>query len=132
MQMIKDLTELENIVLMSVKRIEEVGTVKYNFTAIYEQYMKFITGGAQTTDIDERDIFRDKLMLHYPTDRDIVYKAFDHLIDLQLLKLTSSKTDLKKKISNVRLNEIHPSEIQNFVQKNADSFSSEIYKYATE
>ncbi|KAL0483433.1 origin recognition complex subunit 4 [Acrasis kona] len=129
--MIKDLTLLEFNVLMSIKHIEENGTTKYNFEDIYSEYIKFITGGAQTTNINQKDVFHDKLIVSFTIDRNIVYKAFDRLIDLKFIKVSSARLT-KKYTAGVRLNELHPSEIQNFVVKNKDFFSTEQYRYATE
>lgn len=119
---------MELYVLMGVKRIESIGIDKYNFESIYVEFMNNVTGGAQTTDIDERDIFKDKIMQNLNTDRAAVRKAFEHLLDLRLLKYTSKSKNTAT--VGVRLNEIHPTEITQFVIKNRDLFSTELFHYS--
>jgi hypothetical protein len=131
LEMIRDLTQLEMRIFFTIKKIEQVGEQSYTFDTIFARYMRFVTN-SNTTDIDSKDRYNSKLVTVTITDKNSVYNAFQHLLDLQLIKFASRVSDKKKHTTNVRLNELHPSEIENWVRKNEHDFNTEVYQYATE
>jgi hypothetical protein len=147
LSMISDLTIYELCMLITVKRLEEYGSSRsttftaYNFETLFNEYTKFITGGANSSNIQDQDVFRDKLLSTLSVNRTVLLTAFEKLIELDLIKLTGKSKHVvdtgkgrKRDVSKVtvRLNRLHPSEIERYFKENKSVFPSEIFKFVTE
>lgn len=121
--------------LIAIKRTEEVGVEKYNFGFIYNEYYKFMYS-AKSTDIKSKDRFKSNRLLSTTCyNHRTALKAFENLVDLKLVKLSRPTKSMFNSESldsfHIRLNNIHPNEIENFMIENETAFESELFKWAT-
>ncbi len=142
--MIQDLSIYELCILLACKKCEEYGSkssnnfIPYSFDIAYNEYCKFVTGGANNAHISDSDLFRDKLMSNLSVNKSIVLTSFEKLLELGFLKLSSvnkkllDAKDRKRDISSlpVRLNNLHPIEIDNYLKSRKEQLNSEIYRWA--
>lgn len=120
------------------KELEMNRITKYNFETVYNRYMSVLTGGAQeASSITERSIFKEHLMLReYVTDRRQILSAMERLLELNVIKISglgasgTVQSISKLQQSNIRLNELHPSEIHNFIKEHAKELPQEAIRFA--
>ena len=144
LMLVRDLSSMELTLLIVIyKELEFNRITKYNFDMIYERYMSFLSHGAQNAaSLEKQDLFHnDRLLTNFTADRHVILRALEKLLELGLIKVSGSgirsaaqgklKRASRLEQNNIRLNEIHPSELQHFIKEHASEFESELVRFAS-
>ncbi|KAG2394013.1 hypothetical protein C9374_003777 [Naegleria lovaniensis] len=124
---IQRLNQCQLILLCAIKKMESLyssnrgnSSIDINFETVFNVYMKFATGGAQSSNIRQEHVYtegRTQIQL----DKQVIFQSFLSLIDLKVIHFVSQKqipsTRKDQSITKVRLNNIHPSQIDNEIER---------------
>lgn len=138
------LNQCQLILLCAIKKMESLYSsnrtcsIDINFETVFNVYMKFATGGAQSSNIRQEHVYtegRTQIQL----DKQVIFQSFLSLIDLKVIHFVSHKqiptTRKDQSITKVRLNHIHPSQIDNeierlFKENRLNTMSSEMLEWS--
>lgn len=118
------LNQCQLILLCAVKKIESLynaknSSIDITFDTLFNLYMKFASGGAQSSNIRQEHLFSEGRTL-IETDNQVVFQNFISLLELRLIRFTTKdfpSTRKEQASTKVRLSNIHPSQIEHEIER---------------